>query len=1029
MKILAIRGKNLASLEGSFEVDFTKEPLLSAGIFAISGNTGSGKSTLLDALCLALFDKTPRFNRAVENNVAIQDVRDKTISQGDSRIILRRGTGEGYAEVDFVSLTGEKFRATWLIRRARGKADGSLQNSEMRLFNLSGNLEIPGKKTELLTEIVRLIGLTFDQFTRAVLLAQGDFATFLKAKQAEKAELLEKLTGTEIYSRISISIYEKTKEAEQALQLLEERIKGVELLSEEEASNLSEEKANLQKELADLKKETGILTEKINWIQQENQLQTKIAEAEKILQNAQKEIEKSQSRYDYMDKIDSVQEIRDDFRNWDQTQKQSESNQSDLSKNLKAQTENSILLEKQNTECIALQKEQHEIIQYRNRIEPEIIRARELDIELKSEEKNYSEAQNELKNEQNLLKKSEDTVRNMQEQLKTAQSAIEKLQQWFEKSQSFSGIAPRVDLIVNLLNDASNAKQQIHSNQIIINRNQEALISENKHLETLKQETEHLDKLLPAEIAKLRKELSDGTPCPVCGSIHHPIQTEVNDSQINEDELNRLRKKNEEAILKVNACIEEFTQSVSRSETLIKTYETQLKDTLSKTDDYLHPIPDWKTLFEQGNLQEQLEKKAELWNKYSSDLTTNQQRKLTFENDLLNQKNHLAGIQNSLEIKKVKSEKIEAELNRIRSERKDLLKGKTVDEVIRLYEKQKKDLDDKLAFSSESKQTLSSKAESLKAVISRIENQIKIDKEKSLNLETHIKTWLAGKPGLSLEELSELLSKDKQWLISEKQFLNQLKETEITSKATLLERKKNLEQHQKAPIRPDTENEAFDFLEAELKSQGLLLEQKISRLAEIDLIISNHHKGKERIKSFEKELTAQQELTNNWKKLNDLLGSATGNKFKEIAQAYTLDVLLTYTNKHLQELTRRYKLERIPDTLALQVIDLDMLNEVRTVHSLSGGESFLVSLALALGLSSLSSNRMKIESLFIDEGFGSLDADTLRVALDALEQLHSQGRKIGVISHVAEMTERIPTQIRIVKEANGRSSVEIMARG
>src|SRR5690606_8582730 len=148
-------------------------------------------------------------------------------------------------------------------------------------------------------------------------------------------------------------------------------------------------------------------------------------------------------------------------------------------------------------------------------------------------------------------------------------------------------------------------------------------------------------------------------------------------------------------------------------------------------------------------------------------------------------------------------------------------------------------------------------------------------------------------------------------------------------------------------------------------------------------------------------------------------------KFRQIAQEYTLDVLLGYANIHLQVLTDRYRIERIPATLGLQVVDQDMGGEVRTVFSLSGGESFLVSLALALGLASLSSNRMKVESLFIDEGFGSLDADTLNIAMDALERLYNQGRKVGVISHVQEMTERIPVQIKVQKRQSGKSKLAI----
>ena len=168
-------------------------------------------------------------------------------------------------------------------------------------------------------------------------------------------------------------------------------------------------------------------------------------------------------------------------------------------------------------------------------------------------------------------------------------------------------------------------------------------------------------------------------------------------------------------------------------------------------------------------------------------------------------------------------------------------------------------------------------------------------------------------------------------------------------------------------------------------------------------------------------------IVEDWAKLNDIIGSADGKKFRQIAQEYTLDILLGYANVHLEILSKRYLLQRIPDSLGLQVIDQDMGNEIRTVFSLSGGESFLVSLALALGLASLSSTRMQVESLFIDEGFGSLDPATLNIAMDALERLHNQGRKVGVISHLQEMTERIPVQIKVNKENSGRSRVEIIS--
>jgi exonuclease SbcC len=186
---------------------------------------------------------------------------------------------------------------------------------------------------------------------------------------------------------------------------------------------------------------------------------------------------------------------------------------------------------------------------------------------------------------------------------------------------------------------------------------------------------------------------------------------------------------------------------------------------------------------------------------------------------------------------------------------------------------------------------------------------------------------------------------------------------------------------------------------------------------------------RERARSMMAEIERQRAIEDRWGKLADLIGSHDGKKFRNYAQQFTLDVLLGYANIHLAQLARRYRLERVASqagpSLALMVRDQDMGGEIRSVNSLSGGESFLVSLALALGLASLSSNRVKVESLFIDEGFGSLDSDTLGVAMDALDALQSLGRKVGVISHVQEMTERISTKVLVRPAGGGSSAVTV----
>jgi DNA repair protein SbcC/Rad50 len=260
MKILAIRIKNLASLEGNTEIDFTAEPLCSAGIFAITGATGAGKSTILDALCLALYGKTPRYLQAKETGIEIKDVQGSTLSQGDVRSILRDGTADGFAEVDFKGTDGQYYRATWSVRRARNKAEGSMQADSVTLKNITSNIDIPGRKPETLNEITRLVGLNFEQFTRSVLLAQGDFTAFMKANRDEKSSLLEKLTGTYIYSEISKKIFEKYKAEELLLRDLNVRKEGIITLTEEEVKALSADQELLESQITSLENDIEKLT-------------------------------------------------------------------------------------------------------------------------------------------------------------------------------------------------------------------------------------------------------------------------------------------------------------------------------------------------------------------------------------------------------------------------------------------------------------------------------------------------------------------------------------------------------------------------------------------------------------------------------------------------------------------------------------------------------------------------------------------------------------------------------------------------
>lgn len=1026
MKILAIRGKNLASLEGEFDIDFTVEPLKSSGIFAITGQTGAGKSTILDALCLALFDNAPRLNKA-ESSVNVYDVEDKTITQKDSRNILRRGTSEGYAEVDFVALNGDKYRSKWMVRRARGKADGALQATSIKLDNLTTINEEQGTKSNLLNRIVELIGLTFDQFTRAVLLAQGDFANFLKAKSSEKAELLEKLTGTEIYSKISVSIYQKTSEAKNALDMILQRMKDVKLLTDEELDTLIKEKNTKSEELKPFKIQTSQIEKKLSWIKEDELIKQELTQAEKELETIQTWIREASPRYEYMDMIDKSLEIRDSYIEF--------VNKSNGQKNILTEIERaetvlkniSEQLEKIIISLSEAKKTEEEIDLKYNSLKPDINLAKELDIKIQASIGKQAELKQELETYKKQLLASDETIASLKEsQEKTTKGKVQ-LEQWFLDNDIYKTIVSKVDLIENLINTAYSAQRQKENASNSLKINKAMLETAMEQLKNLEIEAERLNNLLPTEIINLRHKLIEGEACPVCGSSHHPFKDNIEQSQkINEEELENNKQKVQNNIDKIKIQIEQTQKGITEFEAYIKNFEGQYSNSYSSLKDNLKLLPDWETKLKAETLGKELSSFATQWNENKKSLDNSTLLLENISARIIAEEKAKTPILENISYKE-KGHQAEEELYKKNIEqRKLLLGGKSVEEVEKHYV-DSRELQSKLLENLNlEKEKIETQKSSLNGKIEQQKKDAEANQKELSRLDFQIQEWLKDENHqISAEILKDLISKSREWINQEKQYLSEIQNKRLTTEATLNERKNRSLKHQESDNKP-LDEETKEVLSESLNTISVLTESINKRLSEIEVSLLSHEKGKEQIKSFEKELNEKSELYENWSKLNDLLGSANGNKFKTIAQGYTLDVLLSYANKHLEDLTQRYSLEKIPDTLALQVVDNDMLGEVRSVHSLSGGESFLISLALALGLSSLSSNKMKIESLFIDEGFGALDIDTLSIAMDALDNLQTQGRKIGVISHVEEMKERITTQIQVIKSANGRSSVRII---
>lgn len=1029
MKILAIRGKNLASLEGEFEISFTEEPLKSAGIFAITGSTGAGKSTLLDALCLALFDATPRMSKARENNVLVPDVADRQLSQNDSRIILRRGTAEGYAEVDFRALDGHDYRSRWMVRRSRGQVYGSLQKVEMRLTDLTaGGVEVGGTKTELLAKIAGLIGLSFEQFSRSVLLAQGDFATFLKARQSEKAEILEKLTGTEIYSRISASIYEHWRQAKTGYEQLKAKMQDVVLLSGEELEKLMEEDRTLDDVIRREQTERDRQKARLQWLNEQERMLTLLREAMEQRAAADEAYEKAAPRFRVQEEWEQAQSIRESYVQ--------EQRCRELAVQLAGQLESlrreETTLSRQLTELqAAKEKADAELAAYKEELQalrPRFDEAHRLDARLEEIRKQVLDAASQRQQASVEVEKREKELADLARQQAEAEQQDKLAAEWLDKYKSYETLIPKVDLIGDLIRNIRAAREMRASNERLLTENRQLLAEEQERLTVLQQEAQRLDALLPAEIATLRARLVEGEPCPVCGSLHHPLTGTGEAPSLQEEELNRAKEQNNRSLTLLQEAIARHTNELSRLTALIETYTRQAEEGATHLASQVALLPDWKQWLEEGKLEHYIRKFVSQWNERT-------QRRHVIQEGLAKVKSRLEALSSErgarreeLNRKVAAHVRLEQTYAQVKADRATLFGGQSVKQLQQKQEQHLKDLEAAAQKMAAEVQQCLSRLQHCKGNHEQLVKEQARTAELQAGAVKQIEEWLHLHPALDgRNALDRLFARDADWYRQEKEALEKLKELRTSRMAVCEERRQSVDKHLSDKNRPEdgvTAEQQTELIR-ELESQ---LEVRNKRKLELHLTLETHKKNEKQLAHYRKELEQQEEVYINWAKLNDLFGSQTGSKFKEIAQGYTLDILVAYANKHLEELSKRYLLQRIPDTLALQVIDQDMLGEVRTVHSLSGGESFLVSLALALGLASLSSNRMNVESLFIDEGFGSLDLDTLRVAMEALESLQTQGRKIGVISHVPEMTERITTQIRVVKEDNGKSRIEVVVR-
>ncbi|AJR09754.1 exonuclease SbcC [Photobacterium gaetbulicola] len=1259
MKILALRGENLASLQQPFEIDFAGGRLGDAGLFAITGKTGAGKSTLLDAICLALYDRIPRLQSNKKNDAEIgRDGDNGRIKANDVRSILSRGKAEGYAEVDFVANDGSHWRAHWHVRRARGRADGRIQASEQWLESLETGQRFAGKKAELQAEVERLVGLSFEQFRRAVMLPQGEFAAFLKAGADERAALLERMTGGEIYGRLSMAAYERARDEKQKLDALQAQLGDIELLDDEQKAQLTGQLAVLKQQLEQWEQSINALAQHHQALQVQARLHLQQQEAEQALVKAEEQLKEAAPRQEQLKQIAKVQPARSDFSLLQQTQLQLSKLQASLARATEelAQHKQGLLgadRRVQSTKQALATAKQHW-----DDLAPKLKQVALLDEQLAAGQRQLAELDTDHQQQLKLFNEHQQATEQKKRQRQQLQQRHHQLAMVLEQNRELAGVAEQYQPVLDNLDQylsahrtlatLSREKQQLQFEQQSHDRNAamleaqqkevagqldavnkvleelkveqqeqaiadsqkqfaskqaeldvlrqamsgtkewstlleqvEKLKAEHQELNQLKQQTEaRLEALVPdmdqlfaryqeaeqqlqqsmavVNLNEYRSHLKPDSPCPLCGSLEHPyaeqhpvvegllhsqqqrlreLQQQLQNGEgerrhlqqqlpqcqqrlaVIDNELARYRAYSDQIVNQLLAMLEQAELSTSltaeagsdhlhnqlvqwqqqaeqayaeiralqqgmetaqqqlqqgrqlqfqrqqlqQAEAEIKEHvhqqsqaETQRTERLQSIEQQSQTQQDilssrgealneqygndqWLDMLRQHGAEQYIQQLKQQVEQYLSSHKAQQE----VERELHELAPQLAELEASMAAsykqaleKQQKAEQLQQQVQSLWQQRVGLFGEQAADAI---EQQAQMALSEAQQQHEQAEQAQRQAGETMAAATAALAGLQQQEKELSAEHRQIVHNWLGWQDKLALNEhqLMQLLSKDEAWQSQEQAALKALDDARTEAATRVQERAAAIAQHQAAaeqaeqwfaghqidPAALSVDEDPVRQLREQWSAEKQSCDEQIFQLRQR---LAMAEQALQQAGELTEKMAAQQKQTELWLQMSELIGSATGNKFRTLAQGLTLQQLVMLANQHLHDLAPRYALQPVPNSpLALQVVDHDMGDEVRSVESLSGGESFLVSLALALALASLAADTRQLGSLFIDEGFGTLDPDSLEMALACLDALQADGRQIGVISHVGTLVERIGVQVAVEAQGGGRSQIKV----
>lgn len=1010
MKILKIRFQNIHSLKGEHEIDFANGILAEAGLFAITGPTGSGKSTLLDVITLALYNRIARVDRSVTNSVLEDDGG-----------IMTRNMGSCFAEVDY-AVNGKAYRSHWSIERNR---NNNLNSRKQELVDVAtGTILESGTKTpDKNQEIIRL---SYEQFVKAMVLSQGEFSKLLQAPRNERNKLLEDITGAKSYRHIGRAVFQRYAAVKKKVELKEAGLQTISLLSEEDRNVKQSELKTLEADKPNVQKAYEVQRDRIEI---RKQLLDGQKEQETLAQKAitlKKHFTDFETNRSHLAKHEQLARYASDLREYDVLQKELQKitqQQTDIQKakgaeevrlaehlrtistliretvtsenaNSKLESFRSTITKIQSLETAKWEEAQV----YHNQITGLATKIRQLEYNLKAPE-SPSQFADEVAGLKALIEKviNESGVTS----LKELDGQIEKLRTAQEQSRE---LMERKTQAIKLEQQLEDATKKLKTEQEKQKETTDTLLSLEKELVILDAEVAGLKKTVEHQkkhqsLDAHRAQLKEEEPCPLCGAMEHPYAITEPHFDINEERLvNKefLAKEKRERHISLQENNKFRVGELQRIQTEID-QKTKEKSELDSQISALTKTLDWKQAASLEELQIYRKQLAERLQQLASS------KQALMANELLVELKEPQRLwQNALNY-----------YNTAKAERRERYSGNDID-------LEANSLITKLVQSMASKKNLETQAVSLSA---QLKNLDKLEKEQHEKLESILLN----------ENIADLAQLRSAILLEEtaKTYRDRKNELNVWS-AKLAEKQSANSERLKMLLEKDASEMGMEHLEDSFKLAKEKWELLSVTLGKISQLLEDDQKTREKFKKEQTELNKLKKDQLLWKTMNDLIGDANGNKFSNFVQDLTLEQLIGYANRRLAEFTDRYLLD-IPtadeaeksDTL--KIFDTYMGNARRSVRTLSGGETFLVSLAMAFALSDIASRNVKIESLFIDEGFGTLDPETLDQAITILEKMQNEGnRSVGVISHVGALKERITTQIQLEKSSLGHSQITVV---